>query len=205
MAATTGWSLRAAQSFTIDPDHLYARISGSAARRDGFITRYDYRCTHPTSPVPSTITSGNDCVLGTEGGKEYLAGRLAVRWQPTERITLDLVADVVEDDSGPGPTTLLYVGQAAPPGQANTGFQQFAGLFSKWRALWHAGRLGLRQLLALWTLRARSVQRQPLHQLRKLYRPGAARRQRAVAGAADRLDRQLGRLRPTSTSSSATI
>jgi len=121
--------LRAAQSFTIDPDHLYARISGSAARRDGFITRYDYRCTHPTSPVPSTITSGNDCVLGTEGGKEYLAGRLAVRWQPTERITLDLVADIVEDDSGPGPTTLLYVGQAAPPGQANTGSSNLPAYF----------------------------------------------------------------------------
>ena len=113
--------LRAAQNVTIVPDRLFARLSGTAARRDGFITRYDYRCTHPDVPVPSTVTSGDSCVLGTEGGKEYIAGRLALRWTPTDRIALDIVADVTEDDSEPGPTTLLYVGQAAPPGQANTG------------------------------------------------------------------------------------
>ena len=114
--------LRAAQSFTIQPGHLYARISGTAARRDGFITRYDYRCTHPDAiSIPSSATSPNDCVLGTEGGKEYIAGRLALRWEPSDRVSLDVVADISEDDSEPGPTTLLYVGQAAPPGQANTG------------------------------------------------------------------------------------
>lgn len=112
--------LRAAQSFTIAPDRLFARISGTAARRDGFITRYDYRCTHPTVNIPSSVT-GTDCRLGTEGGKDYIAGRLALRWEPTDRVSLDVVADITEDDSEPGSTTLLYVGRAAPPGQTLTG------------------------------------------------------------------------------------
>ena len=80
------------------------------------------------------------------------------------------------------------------PGPDQYRLQRPAGLFPQRRALWNAGRLGVRQLLALRAVRARYVQRQPLHQLRKLYRPRAARRQRALAGAADRLDRQLGRL-----------
>jgi len=44
--------------------------------RGGYVTRYDYRCTHPTSTIPSTVI-GTNCKLGTEGGKEYIAGRLA--------------------------------------------------------------------------------------------------------------------------------
>jgi iron complex outermembrane receptor protein len=112
--------VRGAQNFTLSPGHLYGRISGTAAQRDGFITRYDYRCTHPTVNVPST-TTGNDCRIGSEGGKDYIAGRLALRWEPTDRISLDLVGDITEDNSGPGPTTLLYVGQTAVPGSAVTG------------------------------------------------------------------------------------
>jgi len=111
--------LRAAHNFTL-ADGLYARLSGTAARRDGFITRYDYRCTHPNVNVPSSVTE-RDCRLGTEGGRDYIAGRLALRWEPTDRISLDIVADVTEDSSEVGPTTLLYVGQTAVPGSAVTG------------------------------------------------------------------------------------
>lgn len=113
--------LRAGQNFTIAPDRLFARISGTAARRDGFITRYDFACTHPGTAIPSTVTDPDDCVLGTEGGKEYIAGRLALRWEPTDGISLDVVADITEDDSEVGPSPLIYVGQAAPPGQIVTG------------------------------------------------------------------------------------
>jgi iron complex outermembrane recepter protein len=111
--------MRAAADFALAPS-LYARLSGAAARRDGYITRYDYACTHPGTPIPTSAKQPGDCKLGTEGGKEYLAGRLAVRWEPTDRISLDIVGDIVEDDSEVGPTTLLYVGRAAAPGSTNT-------------------------------------------------------------------------------------
>ncbi len=112
--------LRGAANFTLAEDHLYARLSGAAVKKDGYITRYDYRCTHPTSTIPSTV-SGTDCKIGTDGGKEYVAGRLAVRWEPTPDITVDLVGDLTRDGSETGPTTLLYVGRAAVPGAALTG------------------------------------------------------------------------------------
>lgn len=112
--------MRGAANFTIAPDTLYARVSGAGVRKDGYVTRYDYRCTHPTSTIPSSVT-GTDCKLGTEGGKSYVAGRLALRWTPSATVTLDLAADITRDDSEVAPSTLLYVGRAAAPGSTLTG------------------------------------------------------------------------------------
>ncbi len=94
---------------------MFARITGASVNKDGYITRYDYRCTHPGSTIPSTVT-GQDCKLGTEGGKSYVASRLALRWTPSSRITVDVVADITRDNSEPGASTLLYVGRQAAPG-----------------------------------------------------------------------------------------
>ena len=113
--------LRGAANFTIVPEQLFARISGTAVHKDGYITRYDYACTHPGTPIPSSVTNNKGCKLGTEGGKDYVAGRLALRYQPTDHVTFDLVGDITRDNSEAGPTTLLYVGQQANPGVANTG------------------------------------------------------------------------------------
>ncbi len=112
--------VRGAADFTLVDDRLFARVTGAGVSRDGYVTRYDYRCTHPTSTVPSTVT-GTDCKLGTEGGKEYLAGRLALRWLATDDVTVDLAGDVTRDGSEVAPSTLLYVGRAAAPGQMLTG------------------------------------------------------------------------------------
>jgi iron complex outermembrane receptor protein len=114
--------LRGAANFTILPDALFARVSAAGVKKDGYVTRYDYRCTHPSSPIPSSVTGGDKCKLGTEGGKEYVAGRLALRWKPAASpVTVDLVGDVTRDGSEPGPTTLLYVGRQATPGSMLTG------------------------------------------------------------------------------------
>ncbi|CAN5485767.1 hypothetical protein BH09PSE4_BH09PSE4_03910 [soil metagenome] len=113
--------LRGAANFTIAPEKLFARISGTAVHKDGYVTRYDYACAHPGTTVPSSTAGAKGCKLGTEGGKDYVAGRLALRYQPSSSVTLDLVGDVTQDDSEAGPTTLLYVGQAANPGVSNTG------------------------------------------------------------------------------------
>ena len=107
-------------NFTLVPGHLYARVSGAALSQDGYITRYDYACTHPGTTIPTAAT-GHGCKLGTEGGKKYVAGRLAVRWEPSPDITVDVAGDVTRDDSEPGPTTLLYVGRPAAPGTVLTG------------------------------------------------------------------------------------
>jgi iron complex outermembrane receptor protein len=113
--------LRGAANFTIAEDQLFARISGTAVHKDGYVTRYDYACAHPGTTVPSSIAGGTNCKLGTEGGKDYVAGRLALRYKPSSSVTLDLVGDITQDNSEAGPTTLLYVGQQANPGSTNTG------------------------------------------------------------------------------------
>lgn len=113
--------IRGAANFTIIPDQLFARVSGTAVHKDGYVTRYDYACTHPGTAIPSSVTNNKSCKLGTEGGKSYVAGRLALRYQPSDSVTLDLSGDITRDDSEAGPTTLLYVGQNANPGVSNTG------------------------------------------------------------------------------------
>jgi iron complex outermembrane receptor protein len=112
--------IKAATNITLAKDTLFARISGAAVRKDGYITRYDYACTHPGSTVPTSVVNSS-CKLGTEGGKQYVAGRLALRWQPSSSITVDLVGDITRDGSEVGPTTLLYVGRNAAPGATLTG------------------------------------------------------------------------------------
>ncbi|WP_427965307.1 TonB-dependent receptor [Altererythrobacter sp.] len=108
--------LRAAADFAL-ADGLFARISGTGAQSDGYIKRYDYACSHPGTPIPTSIkTPSDNCKLGTSGGKEYLAGRLALRWEPSSSVTVDLVGDIVEDDSETSASTLLYVGRSAAPG-----------------------------------------------------------------------------------------
>lgn len=113
--------VRGAANFTIVPDQLFARVSGTAVHKDGYVTRYDYACTHPGTAIPSSLTNNKDCKLGTEGGKDYVAGRLALRYQPSDAVTLDVSADITQDESEAGATTLLYVGQNANPGAMNTG------------------------------------------------------------------------------------
>ena len=112
--------VKGAVNFSLVPGQLFARLSGAAVSQEGYITRYDYACTHPGSTIPTTAT-GNGCKLGTEGGKKYVAGRLALRWEPSPDVTVDVSGDITRDDSEPGPTTLLYVGRPAPPGVALTG------------------------------------------------------------------------------------
>jgi iron complex outermembrane receptor protein len=107
--------VRGAANFAIIPGQLSARISGTGVSRDGYVTRYDYACTHPGTTVPS-FQIGPSCKLGTEGGRSYVGARAALRWTPTDRFELNIAADYVNDDSEVGANTLLYVGTTAGPG-----------------------------------------------------------------------------------------
>lgn len=68
--------VRGSADFTLVEDKVFARIAGVSRNVDGYVTRYDYGCTHPGSGVPSRVIS-DECKLGTEGGKSYNAARLA--------------------------------------------------------------------------------------------------------------------------------
>ena len=110
--------VRAASSFTLVPDQLWARVSGVSRARDGFVTRLDYGCTHPGSALGAafpTQVQGAGCTIGHEGGIKYTGGRLAFRWVPNENIELNFAADVMNDDSEPPPNVLLGAGPTIAP------------------------------------------------------------------------------------------
>lgn len=111
--------IRGGMNLTLAPDQLFLRVSGAGVKRDGYVTRYDYRCTHPDSPVRSFVVADN-CVLGTEGGKSYVAGRAVLRWAPSDRLDVSIIGDVTRDDSESAPSTLLYVGTMSGPGSSST-------------------------------------------------------------------------------------
>ncbi|MCW2389252.1 iron complex outermembrane receptor protein [Sphingobium sp. B11D3B] len=99
--------VNAAADMTLVPDRLFMRITGVTDHKDGYVTRYDYACTHPGTQVPSFARDAN-CKLGTEGGKAVAAGRVQLRWVPTDALEVNLAADYVSDKSEGTPQTLLY-------------------------------------------------------------------------------------------------
>lgn len=102
--------IRGSGDFTVLPDVLAARISGVSKQRDGYVKRLDFRCTHPTSLVPTFITGDlTDCILGTEGGVSYTAGRVNLLWNPTNNIEVNVIGDLSNDNSEAAPGTLIAV------------------------------------------------------------------------------------------------
>ena len=53
---------------------LYARLSGTSEQKDGFITRYDYACTHPGTTVPTFLVNSQILRAG-HGGRQELRRR----------------------------------------------------------------------------------------------------------------------------------
>jgi iron complex outermembrane receptor protein len=109
--------VRGSADFTVIPDQLFMRIAGVAKHSDGYVTRYDYACTHPALAAQyaglASFQTNSSCKLGTEGGKAYEGIRAALRWAPNEKLEVNLIGDYTHDRSEAIPQTLLYVGAVA--------------------------------------------------------------------------------------------
>jgi len=88
-------------------DNLFVRVAGVTKNRDGYVKRLDYAMTHEGSVVPGNAT-GTDPVLGTLGGQSYAAGRIALRWVPSDSIEINVAGDYTRDRSEAGASVLLY-------------------------------------------------------------------------------------------------
>jgi iron complex outermembrane recepter protein len=98
-------------------DTLAVRVSGMARGRDGYVGMLDYGQTHPTSNVPENNTRGNgNADYETMGGQSIIAGRTALRWQPTDALEINVSADYTREDSEAIPTVLIAAGAIAPAG-----------------------------------------------------------------------------------------
>ena len=115
-------TLRAGANFAIVPDKLFLRVTGLAEKQDGFVKRYDYQCftgqpADQLGLIPSLASGGpKGCDLGTEGGKDVLAVRAALRWQIADGIDTTVTVDDTRDRSDPAPSVLTYQGLWHGPG-----------------------------------------------------------------------------------------
>ncbi len=103
---------RGAADFTIVPDKLFVRISADTENHEGYVTRYDYACTHPGSNVP-THEVGDGCVLGHDGSQAVANGRIAVRWIASEKLEVNVSGSFTNDHSGVQANTLVKVAPGA--------------------------------------------------------------------------------------------
>ena len=111
--------IRGSADFTIVPDKLFARVSGVARQRDGYIKRLDYACVHPNDPyvvsgaIPRT-TAEKDCEIGTLGGQSLTAVRGALRWLPSDALEVNLIVDATTDSSETQASVLRNAGEIIP-------------------------------------------------------------------------------------------
>jgi len=106
--------LRGMADFAVT-DTLFARVSGFGRSVDGYVTQLDYGLTHAGSNVPATNARGRGNPDNTTmGGSNTSAGRLALRWMPTDRFEWNVSADFTSTKGEAGPTVLIAAG--APTG-----------------------------------------------------------------------------------------
>jgi iron complex outermembrane recepter protein len=106
--------LRAMGDFALVPEKLFARVSGTSNKQNGYVTIRDYGCDFPTSGVPIKTRHG-DCVMGHEGGKDYSAGRIALRWLASDDVEINLTGDLLVDNSDVAANVLIATAPANPP------------------------------------------------------------------------------------------
>ena len=100
--------MRAAGNFTLVPGVLFVRVSGVSKSADGYMKRLDYGCVNQSS---AGIYQGGllpGCTLGTEGGQDLHAARIAVRWLPNDSMENNLIGTVTADNSEVPALKLLY-------------------------------------------------------------------------------------------------
>jgi len=115
--------LRGMADFAVT-DTLFARVSGFGRSVDGYVTQLDYGLTHPGSNVPGNNARGRGNPDNTTmGGSNTSAGRLALRWMPTDRFEWNVSADFTSTNGEAGPTVLIAAG--APTGNT-TAFDPFS-------------------------------------------------------------------------------
>jgi len=96
-------------------DTLNARVSGLARSTDGYVKLIDYGLTHPTSNVPANGSIGRAPENGTMGGRKVVATRLALDWQPVDKLNVYLTADYTSQTGDPGAAVLIAAGKAGVP------------------------------------------------------------------------------------------
>ncbi|MFZ4499866.1 MAG: TonB-dependent receptor, partial [Burkholderiales bacterium] len=97
-------------------DTFSARISGATKNTDGYVKLLDYGLAHPNSNVPANTNKGDGIERGTLGGRSFSAARLALHWDASPDIAVNLAGDYTRERNDSGAQVLLYAkGLATTP------------------------------------------------------------------------------------------
>lgn len=91
-------------------DTLSARVSGATKNTDGYVKLLDYGLANPNSNVPANNAKGNGIENGTLGGRSFSAARLALHWDATPDIEVNLAGDYTRERNDSGAQVLLFAG-----------------------------------------------------------------------------------------------
>ncbi|MCW3838340.1 TonB-dependent receptor [Sphingomonas canadensis] len=97
-------------------DNLSARFSAFSKYREGHVKLIDFACDQPAlaGTIPSS-KNGPDCEVGTLGGTQTWGVRLALRYQPSDALEINIAGAIVRDDSeAPGVEQANANNAAAP-------------------------------------------------------------------------------------------
>jgi iron complex outermembrane receptor protein len=114
--------VRASGDFTVSPDTFFVRLSGVYNHQDGYLNVFDFGCANPSFTATATngvtgtysvapnafLTHSGSCLIGQEGGTNYGAARLSLRWTPNDQVEVNISGDVTQQDQENSATTLLY-------------------------------------------------------------------------------------------------
>jgi len=121
--------LRASGDFTVAPEQFFVRISGVYNHQDGYENVFDFGCANPSFTATATngvtgtysvapqafLSHSGSCLVGQEGGTNYGAIRLSMRWTPSDQVEVNVVGDVTQQDQENSASTLLYANLSASP------------------------------------------------------------------------------------------
>lgn len=102
--------VRAGTDVTIVPEALFMRVSAVSKQRDGYQDVVDFACANPSlaGSLPR-LSTGPGCKVGTYGGEDVQAARIAFRLTPSDKLEISLTADILQDNSELQADTLLAV------------------------------------------------------------------------------------------------
>ncbi len=113
--------LRGSADFKLT-EHLFARVSGAAKKQDGYVKQLDFACVNPPGSALNPAVGGvqptglarGDCVISKQGDVDFQAVRGQLRWEPSDRLEVNVAGDYTKDAHNVAGTTLLSANNAAP-------------------------------------------------------------------------------------------
>ncbi|MBO9498978.1 MAG: TonB-dependent receptor [Novosphingobium sp.] len=119
--------LRAGADVTLAKD-LFLRVAGVAKKQGGYVDRVDFGCANPpgsaNNPAVGGVapTGGGDknCVVAHDGDVDYQAIRGQLRYNPSDRIDVNIIGDFTHDDRNAAAGVLISADNANPNVRGNS-------------------------------------------------------------------------------------